>query len=131
MSNLTIKKQHCVLISDTGLVLITKYPQSIKFSSLVDSAYPVHAGEVNSCHLKPYLDLLCLRKSNFDAIENFRDNAFFKRTLGLMRVHSSPTLRQHLEQAHFSCLAGTAVPPRSVPRPSHQPLTLAPTSRRR
>ena len=36
-------------------------------------------------------------KSDFDAIESFRDNAFFKRALGLGSVPSSPTLRQRMD----------------------------------
>ena len=44
-----------------------------------------------------YLGLLCLGKNDFDAIENFRGNAFFIRALGLANVPSSPTLRQRLD----------------------------------
>jgi hypothetical protein len=40
-------------------------------------------------------------KNDFDAIENFRANAFFIRALGLTNVPSSPTLRQRLD-AHAS-----------------------------
>ena len=35
-------------------------------------------------------------KNDFDAIENFRGNAFLIRALGLSAVPSSPTLRQRL-----------------------------------
>ena len=46
-----------------------------------------------------YVALLCMGKSDFDAMKGFRANGFFKRTLGLAAVASSPTLRpgvQHL-----------------------------------
>ena len=56
-----------------------------------------HAGVANSDILKSYLGLLCLGKNDFDAIENFRTNPFFKRALGLVNVPSSPTLRQRLD----------------------------------
>jgi hypothetical protein len=36
-------------------------------------------------------------QEDFDAIENFRGNAFFMRALGLASVPSSPTLRQRLD----------------------------------
>ncbi len=36
-------------------------------------------------------------KSDFDAIESFRRNAFFMRALGLGVVPSSPTLRQRMD----------------------------------
>ena len=37
--------------------------------------------------------LLCLGKPDFDAIEPFRNDPFFKQSLGLNLVPSSPTLR--------------------------------------
>ena len=36
-------------------------------------------------------------KSDFDAIESFRDTAFFKRALGIAAVPSSPTLHQRMD----------------------------------
>lgn len=45
-----------------------------------------------------YVGLLCLGKSDFAAIENFRQDKFFKESLGVKRVPSEPTLRQRLEQ---------------------------------
>jgi hypothetical protein len=57
----------------------------------------VRSGVSNSDILKSYLALLCLGKSDFDAIENFRGNAFFIRALGLGVVPSSPTLRQRMD----------------------------------
>ena len=66
-------------------------------NALIDPAFPVRSGVANSCILKSYLALLCMGKSDFDAIESFRDNAFFKRALGLAAVPSSPTLRQRMD----------------------------------
>ena len=43
--------------------------------------------------------LLCLGKPDFDAIEPFRNDPFFKQSLGLDSVPSSPTLRQRLDRA--------------------------------
>ena len=43
--------------------------------------------------------LLCLGKPDFDAIEPFRNDPFFKQSLGLNLVPSSPTLRQRLDKA--------------------------------
>jgi hypothetical protein len=53
----------------------------------------VHADVVRS-----YLGLLCLGKSDFAAIEGFRQDRFFREALGLAEVPSEPTLRQRLEQ---------------------------------
>jgi hypothetical protein len=41
--------------------------------------------------------LLCHGKSDFEAIEAFQDDSFFKRALGLESVPSEPTLRQRLD----------------------------------
>jgi hypothetical protein len=57
----------------------------------------VRSGVANSEILKSYLALLCMGKSDFDAIESFRDCAFFRRALGLGSVPSSPTLRQRMD----------------------------------
>lgn len=57
----------------------------------------MRSGASSSDILNSYLVLLCLGKSDFDAIESFRGNAFFMRALGLGVVPSSPTLRQRLD----------------------------------
>lgn len=41
--------------------------------------------------------MLCLGKNDFDAIEGFRTDAFFKRSLALQATPSSPTLRQRMD----------------------------------
>jgi len=79
------------------LALIGQYLKSTKLKSLFDSAFPIRAGIANSDVLKSYIALLSLGKNDFDAIENFRDNDFFKRALDLTHVPSSPTLRQRLD----------------------------------
>lgn len=48
--------------------------------------------------IRRYLGLLCLGKSDFAAIEGFRNDRFFRDALGLKKVPSEPTLRQRLEQ---------------------------------
>ena len=92
-----IKKLSYELSSHAGLAFVGKYLKGIKFNSLVDPMFPVRSGVANSDILKSYLALLCLGKNDFDAIENFRGDEFFKRALGLGGVPSSPTLRQRLD----------------------------------
>lgn len=48
--------------------------------------------------VRSYIGLLCLGKSDFAAIENFRSDDSFQESLGLKKVPSEPTLRQRLEQ---------------------------------
>jgi len=97
MTEFIIKKLPYDLSSHAGLAFVGKYLKRIKLNSLVDSAFPVRSGVANGDILKSYLGLLCLGKNDFDAIENFRSDAFFKRALGLGGVPSSPTLRQRLD----------------------------------
>jgi hypothetical protein len=63
----------------------------------IDSALPVKNGVANSCILRSYLGLLVQGKSDFDAVENFRGDAFFKQALGIGLLPSSPTLRQRMD----------------------------------
>ena len=97
MTDFIIKKLPYDLSSHAGLAMIGKYLKRINIDSLIDPAFSVRSGVANSAILKSYLALLCLGKNDFDAIENFRGNAFFMRALGLTSVPSSPTLRQRLD----------------------------------
>ena len=97
MTRLIIKKLPYDLSSHAGLALVGQYFKSINLNSLVDPAFSVRSGVANSSILKSYLALLCLGKNDFDAIENFRGNAFFQRALGVHTVPSSPTLRQRMD----------------------------------
>jgi len=63
----------------------------------LDAALPVKSGVANSDILRSYLGLLVQGKSDFDAIENFRGDAFFKQALGIKLLPSSPTLRQRMD----------------------------------
>ena len=47
--------------------------------------------------LASYLALLCLGKSDFEAIEGFRADEFFAAALGLDQVPSEGTLRQRMD----------------------------------
>lgn len=96
MTDFIIKKLPYDLSSHAGLALVGQYLKRINFSALVDPKFPVRSGVANSCILRSYLGLLCLGKNDFDAIEGFRTDAFFKRSLGLQTVPSSPTLRQRM-----------------------------------
>ena len=58
--------------------------------------------------LRSYLGLLVQGKSDFDAIGNFRGDAFYKQALGIGLLPSSPTLRQRMDgkrSANPSCIA--------------------------
>lgn len=97
MTEFIIKKLPYELSSHAGLALVGKYLKHINVNALIDPAFAVRSDVANSDILNSYLGLLCLGKNDFDAIENFRGNAFFMRALGLLAAPSSPTLRQRLD----------------------------------
>jgi hypothetical protein len=97
MTDFIIKKLPYDLSSHAGLAFVGTYLKRVNVNALIDPIFPVRSGVANSEILKSYLALLCLGKSDFDAIESFRNNAFFKRVLGLGVVQSSPTLRQRMD----------------------------------
>jgi len=97
MTDFIIKKLPYDLSSHSGLALVGQYLKRINLPALVDPRFPVRTGTSNSAILKSYLALLCQGKSDFDAIEAFRGDAFFTRALSLAAVPSSPTLRQRMD----------------------------------
>ncbi len=97
MTDFIIKKLPYDLSSHAGLAFVGKYLKQINFNSMIDPAFPVRSGNTNSDIVKSYLALLCLGKNDFEAIENFRDDSFFMRALGLKSVASGPTVRQRLD----------------------------------
>jgi len=97
MINFSIKKLSYDLSSNAGLAFIGKYLQLINIASFVDKLFPVRSGTPNSDILKCFIALLTLGKTDFEAIENFRGDTFFKRALNLIRIPSSATLRQRLD----------------------------------
>ena len=63
----------------------------------IDAAMPVRSGVTNSDIVRSYIGLLAQGKSDFDAIENYRGDTFFKQALGIKLLPSSPTLRQRMD----------------------------------
>ncbi|WP_420857096.1 transposase, partial [Thiococcus pfennigii] len=55
--------------------------------------------------LSSYVALLCLGKSDFEAITGFRDDPYFREALGLDRVPSEGILRQRMD-AHAAAYQG-------------------------
>ena len=49
------------------------------------------------------IGLLCLGKPDFEAIEAFREDEFFRQALGLKKIPSEGTLRQRLDELEHRC----------------------------
>jgi hypothetical protein len=70
-----------------------------QIDQIIDPRFPIsgQGGIATSSLLKAYVGLLRTGKSDFDAIESLRRDAFFRDALGLVAVPSSPTLRQRMD----------------------------------
>jgi hypothetical protein len=95
-----------VLLPQSGLALVGALLQDSKLRQRIDAldvegyARPeVKHGDV----LAAAIGLLCLGKSDFSDIEAFRDDEFFRLSLGLRRIPSEPTLRQRLDAMRDAC----------------------------
>jgi hypothetical protein len=73
---------------------------------------PLRHGIAHADCVRSYVALLCTGKSDFDAIENRRNDAFFRSALGIARVPSAPSLRQRFDeqaQAMIPCVDKASV----------------------
>jgi Transposase DDE domain group 1 len=99
MTDFIIKKLPYELTSNAGLALVGQYMKRLRINARVDPKFPVRIGAIaNSDILKSYLGLLVQGKNDFDAIEAFRGDDFYKRSLGIGAVPSSPTMRQRMNK---------------------------------
>ena len=98
MRKLTVKQLDYDLTPVAGLALVGHYLNALApHFARIDAALPVRGGVANSDVLRSYLGLLVQGKSDFDAIENYRGDAFYKQALGIGLLPSAPTLRQRLD----------------------------------
>lgn len=98
MQPLIVKRLAYDLTPVAGLTLVGHHLRRLApvFAD-IDRALPVRTGVATSDVLRSSLELLAQGKSDFDAIENFRGDAFYTRALGIELLPSSPTLRQRLD----------------------------------
>jgi len=93
MRQLIVKQLDYDLTPVAGLALVGHYLLALQpVLGRLDAALPVKSGVANSDIVRSYVGLLVQGKSDFDAIENFRGDTFFKRALGIGLLPSSPTL---------------------------------------
>jgi hypothetical protein len=84
------------LTSYSGLALIGQCCQAAQVEAVIDPKLPVSQGMKTSDLVKAMVGLLALGKSDFEAIEPFRHDRFFK-ALGITKVPSSAWMRQRLD----------------------------------
>jgi hypothetical protein len=98
MRQLIVKQLGYDLTPVAGLSLVGHYIDRLApVLKRLDQAMPVRNGVANSDIVRAYLGLLVQGKSDFDAVENYRGDTFFKTALGIGLLASSPTLRQRLD----------------------------------
>ena len=85
--------------SHSGLALVglclNRYGQ---LNQALEKGIPLRHGISHADIIKSYMGTLCLGKSDFEAIENHRDDNYFKAALALHQVPSSARLRQRLDE---------------------------------
>ena len=98
MRKLIVQQLDYDLTPVAGLALVGHHLKAVqRVLGRLDKAMPVKTGVINSDIIRSYLGLLVQGKSDFDAIENFRGDTFYKQALGISLLPSSPTLRQRLD----------------------------------
>jgi len=85
------------LTSYSGLALIGQCCEAAQVEAVIDPRLPVSQGMKTSDMVKAMTGLLSLGKSDFEAIEPFRTDRFFKEALGLTKAPSSAWMRQRLD----------------------------------
>ena len=98
MRRIEVKQLDYDLTPVGGLALVGHYLKALAPQwAQLDAALPIRAGVSNSDVLRSYLGLLVQGKSDFDAVEGYRGDKFFKAALGIGLLPSSATLRQRLD----------------------------------
>lgn len=98
MRQFIVKQLDYDLTPVAGLSLVGHHLQRLApvFKN-IDAACPAPGGVATSDVMRSYVGLLVQGKSDFDAIENFRGDQFFKESLGIKQLPSSPTLRHRMD----------------------------------
>ena len=84
--------------SHSGLALVGRALALTRLGADLDDAVPLRHGIAHSDCIKSYVGIVCTGKSDFDAVENRREDAFFKTSLGIAKVPSAPSLRQRFDE---------------------------------
>lgn len=86
--------------SHSGLALVGAFLN--RYCNLVaklDRAAPVSSiGILSSDVVKAFIGLLCIGKTDYEAITDKKADSFFKKSLGLKKVASAETLRQRFDE---------------------------------
>ena len=90
------------ITSHSGLALVWRAVAHTRLDKDL-GAIPLRHGIAHADCARSYVGLLCIGKSDFDAVENRREDQFFKTALGIAKVPSAPSLRQRFDE-HASAM---------------------------
>ena len=97
MPRFELKESNRHLTSYAGLSLIGQCCEAAQASLVLDRRIPVSAGMTTGDLFKSVVGLISLGKNDFEAIEPFRHDRFFREALDIGKVPSSEWLRQRLD----------------------------------
>ena len=98
MPRFELKQSTLHITSYAGLILIGQCLEAARLD-LLDKKFPTPKGQIRTSDIvKSYVGLLALGKSDFEAIEAFRKDRFFKQALQIEKVPSSVWMRQRMEK---------------------------------
>ena len=101
MPEFKLEQSDEIIIGSTGLATVGKLLQQTSLEKRVNDMKLPNAKNPKVSNyevLSSYMGILVQGKTNFDDIEEFRDNDFFSKLLGINNIPSSPTLRQRLNK---------------------------------
>jgi len=91
MREIEVKQLDCDLMAVAGLALVGDYLKTIvPVLKRVNKALPVRAGVADSDIVRSCVVLLVQGESDFDATRNYRGDKFYKQSLGIELLASSP-----------------------------------------
>jgi hypothetical protein len=97
MPRFEMKESKRHLTSYAGLSLVGQCLELAGATSWFDAHLPVSGSIKTSDIAKSMIGLLSLGKNDFDAIEPFRQDRFFRESLGIAKVPSPAWLRQRID----------------------------------
>jgi len=100
MRDVIIKLSNKNYVNHGGLPYIANFLNDPKLFSRINliSKIKKNSGPISDYDIiKTCIGLLCVGKTNFDDVEQYRNDRYFKKVLKLKKVPSAPTLRQRLE----------------------------------
>ena len=98
MQRFIIEQGEAELTSHSGLALVgMALNEATSLSQSVRREIPQRHGISHADVLRSYIGLLCLGKSDFEAVSGVREDNFFRTAMGVGTVPSTETLRQRLD----------------------------------